>query len=253
MIAPYPCTEATRNSELGAWLLHPAFSAFPATVTFPPVLTRPFIAAIALVTLACGGKPANPTPEPRTAEREPVRPLITIPFSGQSLAVTPLTLVVSDEAMAGVPPLDNRSATLAWADSLVAAALLGRSPEVKWVLPAELRKLARRAPTLAPDPDRMGQSLLRGTKVEDVPDPLRTNLRSIMALVGGRYALVPAALAFLREPNDGPVRAELSLALVDTRTGKVTWRSLTWGTGATPERALIAALNTVLPVGLGLR
>ena len=209
--------------------------------------------ALALLTLACGGKPANPSPEPGQEQREPVRPLITTSFAGQSLAVTPLTLVVADEAMATVPPLNNRPLALAWADSLVAAALLGRSPEVKWVLPVELRKLARRAPTVAPDPDRMGQSILRGSKVEDVPDPLRNNLRSMMALVGGRFALVPAALVFLREPNDGPVRAELSLALVDTRTGKVAWRSLAWGTGATPERALVAALDTVLPVGLGLR
>jgi hypothetical protein len=217
------------------------------------VLNRLAMTALALLTLACGGKPANPSPEPGKEQREPVRPLITTSFAGQSLAVTPLTLVVADEAMATVPPLNNRSVALAWADSLVAAALLGRSPEVKWVLPVELRKLARRAPTVAPDPDRMGQSILRGSKVEDVPDPLRNSLRSMMALVGGRFALVPAALVFLREPNDGPVRAELSLALVDTRTGKVAWRSLAWGTGATPERALVAALDTVLPVGLGLR
>jgi hypothetical protein len=75
----------------------------------------------------------------------------------------------------------------------------------------------------------------------------------MMAIVGGRYALVPAALAFLQEPGSGLVRAELSLALVDTRTGKVAWRSLAWGNGETLERALVAALDTVLPVGLGLR
>ena len=217
------------------------------------MLNRPSLALLALLTLACGGKPANPAPETGPVVRGPVRPLITTSFAGQLLAVIPLTLVVSDEALAGVAPLDHRAVTLAWADSLVAAALTGRSPEVKWVLPPELRKLARRAPTVAPDPDRMGQSLLRGEKVEEVPDPLRNNLRSMMAIVGGRFALVPAALAFLQEPNGGPVRAELSLALVDTRTGKVVWRSLAWGTGATPERALVAALDTVLPVGLGLR
>jgi hypothetical protein len=217
------------------------------------VLTRPLITVLALLTLACGGKPANPAPEPGKEKLQPVRPLVTTAFAGQPLAVTPLTLLVSDEALAGVPPLNSRPVALAWADSLLADALTGRSPEVKWVLPAELRKMARRAPTVAPDPDRMGQSLLRGEKVEDVPDPLRNNLRSMMAIVGGRYALVPAALVFLQEPNAGPVRAELSLTLVDTRTGKVVWRSLAWGTGDTPQRALVAALDTVLPVGLGLR
>jgi hypothetical protein len=219
------------------------------------VLNRPATAFLALLTLACGGKPANPAPQPGTPAREPVRPLITTTFAGQMIAVVPLTLVVSEEPLTSQAPLTDRARTLAWADSLLGSAVTGRSPEVKWVLPPDLRKMARRAPTVAPDPDRMGQSLLRGPKIEDVPDPLRGNLRSLMAIAGGRYALVPAALAFVNEPAGAPapVRAELSLALVDTRTGRVVWRSLAWGTGATPERALVAALNTVFPVGLGLR
>ena len=152
-------------------------------------------------------------------------------------------------------PLSDRTRTLAWADSLIGAAVTGRSPEVKWVLPADLRKMARRSPTVAPDPDRMGQALLRAPKLEEVPDPLRGNLRNMMAIVGGRFALVPAALAFVNEPAGAPapVRAELSLVLVDTRTGRIVWRSLAWAAGASPERAFVAALNTVFPVGLGLR
>jgi hypothetical protein len=168
------------------------------------------------------------------------------------VGVIPLTLVISDDVLGQTPPLTNRLAALAWADSLLAAALEGRGPEVKWVLPPELRKIARRSPTVAPDPDRMGQSLLRAQKLQEVPDPLRSSLRSLMALVGGRMVLVPAALAFLKEPG-GEVRAELSLVLADTRTGKVVWRTLAWGTGPTLERALVKALDTVLPVGLGLR
>ncbi len=218
------------------------------------MLNRPAALVLASLTLACGGKSAHPAPEP-AATREPVRPLITTTFAGQMIAVIPLTLVVSEEPLTGQPPLTDRVRTLAWADSLLAEALTGRSPEVKWVLPPELRKMSRRAPTVAPDPDRMGQSLLRGAKIDDVPDPLRGNLRSLMAIAGGRYALVPAALAFVNEPAGAPlpVRAELSLTLVDTRTGKVVWRSVAWGTGPTPERALVAALYSVLPVGLGLR
>jgi hypothetical protein len=223
-------------------------------VYFPPVLTRPagWLATVALGLLACGGHSGSPAAAPEPAQREPVHPLITAPFAGQSIAVTPLTLVVTEQALAGTEPLTDRVRTLAWADSLVGEALQGRAPEVKWILPVALRKIARRAPTVAPDPDRMGQSLLRVKDMKDVPDPLRSDLRSLMALAGGRYALVPAALAFLAEP-DGQVRAELSLALVDTRIGKVIWRTVAWGVGATPEQALRTALETVLPVGLGMR
>lgn len=245
----YHSEHGTRNSELPT-----GFSPPQCRFTFPPVLNRPGIAFLALLTLACGGKSAKPAPEPAPT-REPVRPLITTTFAGQMIAVTPLTLVVSEDPLTSMEPLTDRARTLAWADSLIGAAVTGRSPEVKWVLPPELRKIARRAPTVAPDPDRMGQSLLRGAKIEDVPDPLRGNLRALMAIVGGRYALVPAALAFVNEPapSSTPVRAELSIVLVDTRTGKVAWRSHAWGTGLTPERALVGALNSVFPVGLGLR
>lgn len=202
---------------------------------------------------ACGGKAAPPAAGPAAAPvHEPVQPLVTTLFAGQQVAVVPITLVIAGEALAGEAVFANRAETLRWADSLVGEALVGRGPEVKWVLPADLRKLARRAPTVAPDPDRMGQSILRAQKLEDVPDPLRGHLRSLMALVGGRYALVPAALYFFAEP-EGAVRAELTLALADTRTGKVIWRTLAWGTGPTPARALGRSLETVLPVGLELQ
>jgi hypothetical protein len=72
-----------------------------------------------------------------------------------------------------------------------------------------------------------------------------------MALVGGRVAMVPAALGFVRDTS-GRVRAELSLVAADTRSGRVLWRSLAVGNGADPDHALQAALVGVLPVtGLG--
>src|SRR5205807_4831056 len=75
-----------------------------------------------------------------------------------------------------------------------------RTPEVSWVLPDALRRAARRAPGIAPDPDQMGSAVLRAPDVEIVPDPLRSELRTLVALGGngGRYALVPAALVYRR-------------------------------------------------------
>lgn len=205
---------------------------------------------LVLSAIACGGKPApratGPAPLP---VREPVKPLVTTLFAGQEIAVIPITLVIAGDGLTAVAPFPDRAGSLRWADSVVGEALLARGPEVKWVLPADLRKIARRSPSVAPDPDRMGQSLLRAPKLEQVPDPLRGQLRSLMALVGGRYALVPAALYFMTDP-DGGVRAELSLALADTRTGQVVWRTLAWGSGPTPATALGRSLETVLPVGL---
>ena len=114
------------------------------------------------------------------------------------------------------------------------------------MLPPALRKIARRAPGIVDDPDQMGQALLRSAKMKDVPDPLRASLRNLMAVVGGRVAMVPAALGFDREA-DGRVRAELSLVAADTRAGKVVWRSVAVGERPTPAAALTAAMDAAPP------
>src|SRR3989441_10767368 len=54
--------------------------------------------------------------------------------------------------------------------------------------------------------------LLRGGKLEVVPDPLRSELRTLAALAGsggGRYVLVPAGLIYRRGPGSsgGPGKA----------------------------------------------
>jgi hypothetical protein len=96
------------------------------------------------------------------------------------------------------------------------------------------------------DPDQMGQAILRSPKMEKVPDPLRSSIRGLVALAGGRMALVPASLGFGPESN-GQIRADLSLVLIDSRSGKVLWRTLAYGRGASPDQALNAAIAAVLP------
>lgn len=231
----------------GAWLRF----TFPAVPT--PVPTRTWPVLLLLATVACGGKaaaPAGPTPASARPPKDPVVPLLTSGFAGQTIAVAPLTLILMPDSIAQVEHLADRATQLRWADSLLGLALEERGPEVKWVLPPELRKTARRAPGIAPDPDRMGQAILRVPNMKDVPDPLRSQLRSLVALNGGRFALVPAALAFTQLPDGAGLRAEFSLALADTRTGKVVWRTLAWGDGPTPTRALGATFATVFPTEL---
>lgn len=160
-------------------------------------------------------------------------------------------MVVADPALHADPVYAaylDRHGSLARADSLVVAGLLTRSPEVNWVPPRELRKMARRSAGYLVDPDQMGQAVLRGPKILVVPDPLRSSLRSLAAVAGGRLVLVPAAIGFGPEAG-GQIRADLSLVLADARTGKVMWRSLAYGRGKSPDEALNAALAAVLPLG----
>jgi hypothetical protein len=49
-------------------------------------------------------------------------------------------------------------------------------------------------------------------------------------------------------PDAGLVRVEVTMVLTDTRLGKVLWRTVTWGLGATPAQAFTAAMDAVLPL-----
>jgi hypothetical protein len=98
----------------------------------------------------------------------------------------------------------------------------------------------------------MGTPFLRADNIVDVPDPLRYQLRTLMGLVGGRYALVPAGLVFRRPPNHPAAQAplavaELSLVLIDTRVGKVGWRTVARGVGDDPWTALTRAVKSLTP------
>jgi hypothetical protein len=185
----------------------------------------------------------------------PKRPkaLNTLALAGEAIAVLPLTLTAVDPVLARdstLAPLGDRRLVRRWADSVIGDGLQARAPEVTWVLPPKLRQIARRNPGMVPEPDQMGQSILRSPKIKRVPDPLRTNLRSLTSFTGGRFAIVPAALAFVRDTS-GSLRADLSVALTDTRTGAVAWHALTWGMGASPDEALHAAVAAVLPLNAG--
>ena len=204
---------------------------------------------VALTAPACAQAQREADPKPLPA----VPALSAQAIAGKTVGVLPLTLVVADPAVqsdSAYADYKERRSGLRRADSVIAEGLAGRGPEVGWVLPAELRKMARRSAGFVPDPDQMGQAVMRSPKLSVVPDPLRSSLRSLMAVADGRLALVPASLGFGPEP-DGQIRADLSMVLVDARTGKVLWRSLALGRGRTPDEALGAAMAAVLPLSGG--
>jgi hypothetical protein len=222
------------------------------SVYFPAV--KPILAVIlALLSFSCAAGAQQPAPIAPAPPGELAPPVPTEALVGQNVAVMPITLVAADPALQSdtiYAPYRERQTTLLWADSLIGEAFTGRAPEVRWVLPPELRKVARRSPGIVNDPDQMGQAMLRSPKLRDVPDPLRSSLRNLMAVVGGRAVMVPASLGFGRQA-DGRIRADLTLVVADTRSGKVLWRSLAKGSGADPQAALDAALTAVLPLDTG--
>ena len=219
--------------------------------------------AVVAATLAgCGGKQ-------HVEEPAPTAPLPTAGIAAQQVGITPLTLIVAEDSLHWQALLGERRAALAKGDSIIGTLLTTRAPEVTWLLPDELRRAARRAPGIAPDPDQMGTAILlrAGGREEIVPDPLRHELRTLAALVGaggGRFVLVPAGLVFRRmggsadgpsgslrpsahPPNRPSATAELTVVMVDVRTGRVGFRTVARGEGNDPWTALTGAVKSLTP------
>lgn len=199
---------------------------------------------LAVLLTACGGARARTAPDPKQIEN---LPLTTAALAGQTISVIPLSLLATDSITATDPVFADHQRALLWVDSILGKLLTERSPEVDWKLPPELRKIARRAAGIAPDPDRMGQAMMRDIGLQVVPDPFRASLRTMTALAGGRFALVPAVAVFFRNA-DGSTAAELVLVLADSRDAVVDWRTRAVGHGGSPAAALNNALDHVLPV-----
>ena len=207
--------------------------------------------ACCVILVGCGHKSQAPTPEPTA-------PLPTAGIAAQQVVVLPLTLVAAEDSLHWGLSVGERKVAVAKGDSILGTLLQARAPEVTWILPDALRRAARRAPGIAPDPDQMGSAiLLHGTKhnPEMVPDPLRSELRTLAALAGGgggRYVLVPAGLVFRRPPPPLPTApgigvAELTIVLADVRTGRVGFRTVARGEGADPWTALTRAVKSLTP------
>ena len=198
--------------------------------------------------LACGGRHETEEATPKNEKPEPIAALATAPLAGQVVAVIPLTILVGDEEMMTQPPFNDHTKAVAWGDSIIQERIMSLAPEPKWVFPPDLRRIAHRAVGVAPDPDHMGQGIMRAHDLADVPDPLRSSLRALLAVAGGRYAFIPAAISFT--PDSVGLRVDASLVLTDVRLGKVLWRTVTYASGATPERALTNAIDAVFPMEL---
>lgn len=167
-------------------------------------------------------------------------------LAGQVIPVLPLTHVVRDSSFTDSTLAGERVLMLAWADSIVAEALVERSPEISWLYGSELRRVVRRSAGIIPEPHRFGHAILRAPSLKTVPDPTRSHFRTLTALAGGRHVFVPASLTLARD-EEGAVRVTLVVVVADSRTGRLIWRSDALGTGPTTAAALRSAVEYFLP------
>lgn len=187
----------------------------------------------AVVPAACS-RPAPQPPAPVAAARADTQPPSTQPaprrisplagLAGQHIVVLPVHYLRADTLGWSARVTDPRS-TLAALDSAIERALSERGFRTDWTYPPALARSARRNAGYVSDPYSLAAERLRlGARAIEgqVPEPLASQLRSIVAVTDARYALFPVELRFEQLP-DGRARPVLRVALMDARGATVRW------------------------------
>jgi hypothetical protein len=208
-----------------------------------PSLPRAILLIATATTVACGGSnpataTATPTPEP---ESHPLSGIV-----GQNIIVAPVQ-ALRVPADIGWPPMPASRPLLVRLDSALADTLRGRVGNQQWVFADALVTAAANNPTYATDPRALAVNPLRGAglKVSDrLPEPLASQLRTMIALQDARLVLIPVDLTIDRV-SAGVGRPVVRLVLVDPRSSVVRWIGRVTGPDSpafTPEiSATIAA------------
>jgi hypothetical protein len=194
----------------------------------------------ALGAAACGGRSSRTKPEdPFLAVG--AAPLPVEALAGNSALLLPVgALVLGDSAALDPELVSRRFGLLALAGSVLDTALRQNAPAVRWLGLAEQRRALRMAPALGIEPDRIETGYLMGSRVESLTDPLWSQLRTLVGMMGARFAVAPAGVKI--ERRGGSFIATYVLVMADARTGRLQWRGRTDGAAAaTPEGALRSA------------
>jgi hypothetical protein len=210
-------------------------------------MTRRLLLTAAMLASLPGCRAAKPAE--MGAPPPDVRPLA--PFAGQRVAVLPAQRLRPADSAAWGARVPAPRAYLGVVDSALAATLAERGLATAWALHSDVVRSARRNATHAADPYALAVNPLlpsrRPAPTPDVPEPLATQLRTLVALNDARYALVPVELRFERQPGPaGAGRAVLRLAVLDARSAQIAWAGDVAGDTAsalTPALAASAAVH----------
>lgn len=173
----------------------------------------------------------------------PNRPLAGL--AGQQVIVIPTHYLRPGDSLGWAEAVERPRQLLTDVDDEIAFALGERGFRTKWVFPEQLVRSAQRNAAHSPDPRALAaeglRPLARRRPDGQLGEPLASQLRSLVALHGARYALFPVELRF--EKIGGAGRAVLHVLLLDARLSRATWGGDVRGdTASTFGRGSIASV-----------
>jgi hypothetical protein len=159
-----------------------------------------------------------------SASTAPSRPLAAL--VAQRIVVAPVHRVAEGDALGWAAAIPRQRDWMRGLDSAITLELGARGLARAWVYPDALVRAYERNPAFAPDPHRLAAGPLVGVaKIDNeqrLPDPLASQLRTLVAMHDGRFVLLPIQVTFEAAPEGGG-RAVLRVALLDARAAEVTW------------------------------
>jgi len=193
-----------------------------------PIRIAPLALALLLV-WNCG----SPPPPPGAGESRGALP----DLRGWTVMVLPVQLKT------GVPQGVQ-------ADPELAHALRTQGEGVTWVFPPEIEEVLGRSPAVPTQIRALPVHVFLQTEVNRIGDPLFGHLLRLGGLTGADVALIPVELKY----GEGGAYS-ISVALVGTSTGRVSWFGvIEGGTGDAQDPATLASVaevlaRTLLPFG----
>ncbi len=175
-------------------------------------------AAIGLVVLlGCGASGSAPktdaTPARSALSGMLGRPLVIFPAQYLAVATPAGRFEIS---------MANRE-LLTLVDEELAEAFKKRGVRSSWMFADKITEAAMRNGGLVQDPRELSAETIRRLPAGDtpLPEPLGTQIRQLIALQDGRYALIPIEVDV--DPRAGHPPGLLRLMLIDSRTARVVW------------------------------
>lgn len=172
---------------------------------------------------ACGhipftGGPSSPTEETGFS-------LALSNYAGRPVLVLPVQRVEFADSLGWVRAVPDLTAYMSSLDDEITFALKEKGLGAHWIFPQDIEAMVKKNPSLAANPRALRIDALTGEDLprpsESVDNPLRSDLRELIALTDARYVLLPARLRIVGARGIG--RADLRIALIDVRLGQIRW------------------------------
>lgn len=189
----------------------------------PPLRRASALLMLSIAAGGCAGGGSQASPEPAAAP-VPNRPLAGL--VAQRIVVAPVAAVTEGDPLGWAAAIPRQREWRQTLDREISTELGLRGLDRAWVFPEALGRAYDRNPAMSPDPYRLATEPIRGVTKPNpevrIPDPLASQLRTLVAVHDARFVLVPVQAAFERAGDEGG-RAVLRLVLVDARAAEVRW------------------------------